>query len=278
MRLSGICDIWLHHDLPIAHPIDDSVVRSIGGRRVSIRLARGLAPLALDLPEFPPAMAVGGYLKSAIAWSNGRQMVLGPHLGDQQTVAARERFVSAVEQSKRLYDFQPETLVHDLYPDYYSTDYARSSGLPTVTIQHHHAHIVAGMLEHGWLDREVLGIAWDGTGFGTDGTIWGGEFLLCRAESFQRVGHLRPFRLPGGEAAIQEPWRIAIALVNDLADRVDHERFLEDLSSDERIDSRRLEMIQKLSRSERLSPVTTSAGRLFDAAASIILHFYLLPT
>lgn len=277
-RLSEVCDCWLHHDLSIEYSIDDSVVRSIGGRCVSIRLARGLAPLTLDIPEHSPAIAVGGYLKSAIAWSNGRQAVLSPHLGDQQTLAARQRFVSAIEQTYRFYGYQSEIIVHDLHPEYYSTDYARGSGLPTVAVQHHHAHVVAGMLEHGWLDQEVLGVAWDGTGFGTDRTICGGEFLLCRAESFERMGSLRPFRLPGGESAIHEPWRVAVALTNDLtefADRIDAEQWLDELISDPSIGSKQLTMIQKLVNSENLSPPTTSAGRLFDAAASIILghHF-----
>jgi hydrogenase maturation protein HypF len=265
-HLIGLADFWLHHDRKIVRPIDDSVVRVIAGRRVSIRLGRGLAPLTLDLPAMPPTIAVGGYLKAAAAWSNGVQAVLGPHIGDQQSVAARERFLAHLKDWLRLYRFRPAQLVHDMHPEYFSTQWAQKQPVRQIAIQHHHAHIVAGMLEHGWLDRTVLGVAWDGTGYGTDGTIWGGEFLASTASGYQRVARLRPFALPGGEAAIREPWRIALAVCAQVEGSVDLSHW-----PGWSVGSRQIEAIKRIIDRPKLAPVTSSAGRLIDAAAALIL-------
>lgn len=268
-RLAGIADAWLHHDRQIVRPIDDSVVRVIAGRRVTIRLARGLAPLALDLPMTPPMLAVGGYLKAAAAWSNGAQAVLGPHVGDQHTLSARERLLAQLGDWQRLYRFEPQRIAHDLHPEYFSTHWALRQRVPTLAVQHHHAHVVASMLEHGWLDRPVLGVAWDGTGYGTDGTIWGGEFLEATAAAFERVARLRPFRLPGGEAAIREPWRIAVAVCNQLAEP-GWLGYL-DRPSWPGLAPNNIASIRQIADRPQLSPLTSSAGRLFDAAAALIL-------
>ena len=265
-RLSGLCDLWLHHDRPIQRPVDDSVVRVIGGRVVTLRLARGLAPLPLDLPAIPPTLAVGGYLKAAVAWSNGTQCVLGPHIGDQESLASRERLLEQLGDWQQLYRFQPERLAHDLHPEYFSTQWAARQNRPCVAVQHHHAHVVAGMLEQGWLDRAVLGVAWDGTGYGADGHIWGGEFLLCTAEGFQRLGHLRPFRLPGGEAAIREPWRVAWSLASHLPEQAEKNWLRQRMGN-----ARPEASLQRILDHPRFSPWSTSAGRLFDAAAALIL-------
>lgn len=265
-NLTGICDLWLHHNRGIARPIDDSVVRVIAGRPVTIRLARGLAPLALDLPSTEPMLAAGGFQKASTAWSNGVQAVLGPHIGDQETLAARERYLAQIKDCQDLYRFQPRQLAHDMHPEYFSTAWVSQQDLPAVAVQHHHAHVIAGMLEHGWLDREVLGVAWDGTGFGTDGTIWGGEFLVATATRFGRYARLRPFRLPGGEIAIRQPWRTAVAVLVDVLDK----HSLANLScwSGRDID---VSSVQKILDCQQFSLTTTSAGRLFDAAAAIIL-------
>lgn len=268
-HLAGMCDLWVHHNRDIVRPIDDSVVRVIAGRRTTIRLARGLAPLPLELPPMQPTLALGGYLKAAVAWSNGEQAVLGPHIGDQESLAARERFVDHLRDMQQLYRFQADRIVHDLHPEYFSTRWAQQQqdrARQVVAVQHHHAHVAAAMLEHRWLDREVLGVAWDGTGYGTDDTIWGGEFLRCTAATFERVARLRPFRLPGGEAAIHEPWRIALSLCSQL-----------DPSSAAwnragiSVPSTRVEAVARILHRPQLSPVTSSAGRLFDAAAAVIL-------
>jgi hydrogenase maturation protein HypF len=266
-NLAGIADLWLHHDRPIKRPIDDSVVRVIAGRPVTIRLARGMAPLSLDLPAGEPMIAFGGHQKAAAAWCNGAQCVLGPHVGDLETLAARERFTAQQRASEELYRFAPEACVHDLHPDYYTSRLAQESGLPTIGVQHHFAHVVAGMLEQGLLDETVLGVAFDGTGLGTDGTIWGGEFILARgAASMQRVARLRPFVLPGGEAAIREPWRVAASV---LADVVGREALLNNRVAG--VDRQRVATLLPLLDRRRLNVITTSAGRLFDAAACLIL-------
>ena len=265
-HLAGICDAWIEHDREIVRPIDDSVVRVIAGRRVTIRLARGLAPLMLDLPSLAPAIAVGGFLKSAAAWSNGNQSVLGPHIGDQQSLPARQRFLDHLDDMQRLYRFRAELLIHDMHPEYFSAQWAQKQGIKTLAVQHHHAHAAAGMLEHGWLDRKVLGVTWDGTGYGTDGTIWGGEFLVCSLTSFERVCRLRPFRLPGGEAAIHEPWRTALSVCAQTDASNNRKRLFA-----RNVAAQQLESVSKLIDRPQFSPLTSSAGRLIDAAAAIIL-------
>jgi hydrogenase maturation protein HypF len=265
-QLAAVCDVWIHHDREIVRPIDDSVVRCIAKRPVTMRLARGIAPLPLDLPAMTPTIALGGFLKAAAAWSNGNQAVLGPHIGDQQSLASRERFVAHLADMQQLYRFRPELLVHDMHPEYFATQWAQQQGVPTLAVQHHHAHVAAGMLEHGWLDRTVLGVAWDGTGYGTDGTIWGGEFLVCTSSGFDRVARLRPFSLPGGEAAIREPWRIAVSICSQLNLHLDDLKWLE-----WNVNPRMVESVTQIVDRPQLSPVTSSAGRLMDAAAALIL-------
>jgi hydrogenase maturation protein HypF len=225
-----------------------------------------MAPLPVDLPPLPPTIAVGGFLKAALAWSNGNQAVLGPHIGDQDGLAARERYLAHLEDMQRLYRFRAERLIHDLHPEYFSTQWAQEQPIPKLAVQHHHAHVAAGMLEHGWLDRQVLGVAWDGTGYGTDGTIWGGEFLVAGASSLERAARLRPFRLPGGEAAIHEPWRIAVSVCAQLDEPIDRELLVQ-----WNIVPQEAASIGQIAGRSQLSPLTSSAGRLIDAAAAIIL-------
>ncbi len=265
-RLDGIADLWLHHDRPIERPIDDSVVRVVAGRPVTLRLARGLAPLPLDLPTGSPTLALGGHVKSAVALSNGVQSVLGPHIGDLVGLGSRSRFEQEIVGATRLYRTTPHRLVHDRHPDYFTTRHAEQSGQPTFGVPHHHSHVVAGMLEHGWIDQRVLGVAWDGTGFGDDGTIWGGEVLLSAAHRSRRVARLRPLPLPGGDAGIREPWRVALAVLTEaVGPRVAIARM------SERVEVRRCERLVELLGKRRFSPLTSSAGRLFDAVAAIVL-------
>lgn len=266
-QLGDVVDLWLHHDREIVHPIDDSVVRVMAGRAVTIRLARGLAPLPLALNSDRCVVALGAHQKGAMAVSNGRQAVLGPHLGDLESAGTRARFQQQFRDLMRLLGGEPELLVHDLHPDYFTTRWAREQGLPTVAVQHHHAHVVAGMLEHDWLNREVLGVAFDGTGYGSDGTIWGGEFLVATRTRFRRVAHLRPFPLPGGAAAIREPWRVAAALLHSIR-RLDSLPDIEKRGVPKGVD---LQSLVRVLGNPRLSPVTTSVGRLFDAAAFLTL-------
>jgi hydrogenase maturation protein HypF len=265
-RLSEIAEVWLHHDRPIERPIDDSVVRIMAGNQVTIRLARGLAPLPLALKCDRHILALGGQQKAAVAVANGAQAVLGPHVGDLDGLNTRERFVTHLRQFTDLYGTDPELLVHDLHPDYFTSAWSARSTRRTLAVQHHHAHVAAGMLEHGWLNREVLGVAFDGTGYGTDGTIWGGEFLRANATDFERVACLRPFSLPGGEGAIKEPWRVALSLIAQAASPRVAAAWAAQI--DRNVEA---EQLLTVINHRRFSPVTTSAGRLFDGAAALIL-------
>lgn len=263
--LKEIADLWLHHDRQIAHPLDDSVVRIIAGRPVTLRLARGMAPLPLELPSGVSAAALGGHQKVAIAISNGVQAVLGPHIGDLAGTKMRERFTEQVQQTLQLYGATAPRWIHDLHPDYFTTHFAQDQKGGRGVVQHHHAHVAAVMLEQGWLDREVLGVACDGSGYGANGTVWGGEFLLATVASYRRVGHLREFHLIGGEAAIREPWKIAVALLQQAAGPKSFTRVFT-----ERLQERATRLLPLLNRPQ-VSPRTTSAGRLFDAVAAVVL-------
>jgi hydrogenase maturation protein HypF len=256
-RLGGIADLFLMHDRGIARHADDSVVRAVRGREGVMRRARGHAPLPVRVPEeLPAALAVGAHLKNAVAIAVGRQVFVSQHIGDLDTVEARGAFERAIRDLCRLYAFEPEVVACDLHPDYASTRWARSSGLKVVAVQHHHAH-VAGCAAENDVRGEYLGVAWDGAGYGLDGTVWGGEFFQARAGGFERVAHLRPFRLPGGEAAIREGWRAAASL-------------LWEVFGPEGIPERREKAVlaRMLERNVNCA-VTTSVGRLFDAVASL---------
>lgn len=271
-RLASIADLWLHHDRPIANAVDDSVVRVIADRAVTLRMARGFSPLAL--PEWPwrrngltSVLATGGHLKNAFAFDNGEQAVLGPHIGDLDREQTRQRFVQQVEQLSRLFGTKPKLVVHDLHPGYFTTEWAKGLGLRSVAVQHHHAHVAAASWEQGWLDREILGLAWDGTGFGSDGSLWGGETLFCRGGQFERVGSCRPFRLPGGEAAIREPWRVAAVLLREAVGETEARAF-----ASRHLPASEHERFFAIAASEKFSPQCTSIGRLFDSVAAMVLR------
>jgi hydrogenase maturation protein HypF len=264
-RLGDIVDAWLDHDRPIARPCDDSVVRMIAGQAASLRLGRGLAPLPLPL-NCRPLLALGGHQKAAISLSNGVQSILGPHVGTLDSDATRARYLEQIEALCQLYDARPEMIVCDEHPDYFSTRWAAEQSLPGMRVQHHHAHVVAGMLEPGWLDRQVLGVAWDGTGYGPDGTIWGGEFLIADAVAYRRVGCLRSFVLPGGEAAVRQPWRVAVSLVYQAAGPEAASKLVFP-----GVDQGAVGKLASLLNRARIWPTTTSAGRLFDGVAALAL-------
>lgn len=264
LRLRDVADVWLHHDRAIVNPIDDSVVRVMAGRVTTLRLGRGLAPLPLEGMTPGPVLALGGHQKMAVALSNTRQTVLGPHLGELATVPCREHYHRVLASLTRLYRCDPEHVAHDLHPDFYSTLLAERDFASRIAVQHHHAHIVSGMIEAGWLDRDVLGVAFDGAGYGPDGTLWGGEILHCSVHRFERLAHLMPFRLPGGEQPVHEPWRTAVAAVV-LAAGVDAASRLHW----DGIEPKRVAMMARIAGSPQLGHLTTSAGRLFDAVAAL---------
>ncbi|HQX49544.1 MAG TPA: carbamoyltransferase HypF [Planctomycetaceae bacterium] len=274
--LNGLADAVLDNDRTIERPIDDSVVRVIGDSVVTMRAGRGIAPLRLELDTTHRILAVGGDQKVACAVSNGRQTVLGPHIGDMKSVAARERFVEQAKSLQQLYGTQADVIVHDLHPEYFTTRWAAEQPCRTIAVQHHHAHVVAGMVEHGLLDQQVLGVAFDGTGYGTDGTIWGGEFLLATTLGYQRVASLRPFVLPGGDSAVREPWRVAVSLLTDAMPELSPLDVTKLLGHTAGSPCRRLAeglVREKNSARETSSfgPLTSSMGRLFDGAAALAI-------
>jgi hydrogenase maturation protein HypF len=255
-RLKDIADVFVLHNRPIARSCDDSVARFSGGRPQILRRARGYAPLpVLTLRDLPPVLAVGGHLKNTVAIALGRQVFLSQHIGDLDAVESRQAFERAIEDLCRLYRFKPEFVACDLHPDYASTQWALASGLPMVKVQHHHAHVAACAAENG-IETNYLGVAWDGAGLGLDGTIWGGEFFVASQNGFERIAHVRQFRLPGGEAAIRDCSRSAASLIWESCAAGTSERV---------VDASIRAMLERGIN----APLSSSMGRLFDAVACL---------
>ena len=273
-RLAGIADLFLVHDRPIARPVDDSVVRRTPEGRMVLRRARGFAPSPLALPfdaaTPEPLLCVGGHLKNTVAVTAGKNVVLSPHIGDLSNPVSMDAFRRTVTLLGSLYGGRFTRVVCDAHPDYASTRFAQSLGLPVTTVQHHLAHVLACLLEHGGGPERVLGVAWDGTGHGPDGTVWGGEFIVVdrKARTAQRVASLLPFRLPGGEAAVREPRRSALGLLHEAFDR-DHAR-LAPLAQSVGFGESEIAVLLSLLDRGIQAPVTTSVGRLFDGVASLL--------
>jgi hydrogenase maturation protein HypF len=263
-RLGGLVDGLLQHDREIHVRVDDSVVRSApGGRLQMVRRARGWTPQPLRLPlaADAPLLAVGAQLKSTVCLVRGGSAVLSQHLGDLDDWPTYEAFTSAIEHLTRLSGVVPVAVAHDLHPDYRSTAWAQECGLPLVPVQHHHAHVAACLVEHA-VSSPVLGIAFDGLGLGPDGTLWGGEFLVADLGGYRRVGHLSTAPLPGGDAAVREPWRTAIGWLH---------RSLGDGAAarwGSTVDDR-WSAVLSVAASGR-APETSSVGRLFDTVAAIL--------
>lgn len=264
-RLAGIADLFLIHNRPIVRPLDDSVVRVIAGRPLISRRARGYAPLSFQLGTNRSLLAVGGHLKNTVAVSAGGRITLSQHLGDLDNTETDRTYRQAIADLKKLYHHSPDAVVCDLHPDYRSTQFARETGLPLHPVQHHYAHLLSCMAEHR-LEGPLLGIAWDGSGLGLDGTLWGGEFLKIDERSFQRAAHFRTFRLPGGERAMREPRRSALGLLYEaFGDRAFEGRIaLSAFNAEER------RILKKMLETGVNAPLTSSVGRLFDAVASLL--------
>lgn len=273
-RLGDIADVFLVHNRPIVRPIDDSVVRVIMGREMVQRRARGYAPLPIQTNNsvgeascLPLPLAVGGHLKNTIAIAVSNQVFISQHIGDLETSAAFASFKNAIASLSLLYEFKPTVIACDLHPDYLSTLFAQKLELPVIQVQHHYAHVLACMAENE-LEAPVLGVSWDGTGYGLDGTIWGGEFLYVKEDSFQRVAHLRPFKLPGGDKAVKEPRRVAIGLLYEI---FGNKVFtMKELAPVRDFSQQELQVLKTMLNKNLNSPLTSSAGRLFDAVASLI--------
>jgi hydrogenase maturation protein HypF len=271
-RLSAIADLFLIHDRPIETRTDDSVARvvSLAGRRqaMMIRRSRGYVPAALTLPGGTPVplLATGAELKHTFCLAKGPRAWVSHHIGDLQNYETLRSLQTGVEHFQALFAVTPEAIVHDLHPDYLSSKYAlERDGVRSIGVQHHHAHLAACLAEHGE-DGPALGAIFDGTGYGSDGTVWGGELLFGDLTDCERVGMLRPARLPGGERAIREPWRMACAwLVETLGE---NPPLPDSLRADVEPDT--WEQVARLAHSGFQAPVTTSMGRLFDAVAALI--------
>ncbi len=265
--IRGIADRFLVHDRPIERHVDDSVVRVQLGREMVMRRARGYAPLPVAVKRaLPPLLAVGGHLKNTVAVSRGSEVVLSQHIGDLETAKALFAFRKVIADLLSLYEVAPVAVAHDLHPDYLSTQWAKSAPYPQIAVQHHHAHLAACLAENE-LEGEVLGATWDGVAYGDDGSLWGGEFLLGDAAGYRRVATLRPFRLPGGEAAIKEPRRTALGLLHEM--KADFGLLRPSPDAPPLAEGEMALLAQMLSKGVN-SPVTTSAGRLFDAVAALL--------
>lgn len=267
-QLGFLFDGVLDHDRQIRVPVDDSVVRRVENEIVPIRRARGYAPIPVDFPGADrQVLAVGGELKNTFCLLSGERAWVSPHIGDMENLETLEAFEKMVNEFTTMYEVAPEVVAVDSHPGYLSSKWARRTlDVPIIEVQHHHAHVAAVMAEHG-LDPQspVLGVAFDGTGYGEDGTIWGGEFLVADATSFSRVGHLRPVQLPGGDAAVKNPSRVALAHLEAVCIA-----WSDDLAPvTQQSTGEQALLAQQLERSLNCVP-TTSMGRLFDAVASLI--------
>ncbi|WP_314223911.1 carbamoyltransferase HypF [Streptomyces zaehneri] len=267
-RLAPLADAWLTHDRPIHVPCDDSVVRVCDGEPLVIRRSRGYAPLPVALPlPVRPALAVGGDLKNAFCLGAGRRAWLSAHIGDMDDLATQRAFEGAVAQLESLTGVRPATLAADRHPGYRSARWAdrHAAERPVVRVQHHHAHVAAAMAEHG-LDgtRPVIGVAFDGTGHGDDGAVWGGEFLLADYDGFSRFGHLAYVPLPGGDAAVRRPYRMALAHLR--AAGIDRAG---DLACTAACPPDELRLLERQLELGLHCVPTSSMGRLFDAVSSL---------
>ena len=267
-RLSGIADFYLLHDREILIRCDDSIVSCVGEEKLTLRRSRGYAPKPVLLDkDYPDVFALGPDLKSTLGILRGREMFLSPHIGDLNTSLARDFLLENMELIKAVTRTDPDILACDMHPDYFSSRVAQESEAVTkYRVQHHHAHIVSGMAEKG-LREKVIGLAMDGTGYGEDGRVWGGEVLLADRAHYQRTGHIDCFPLPGGEQAVKNPWRTAAALLS-LAygtDWKDIAREMDILPRDVNAND-----FERILNSERMSQQTSSCGRLFDAVAVLL--------
>lgn len=275
-RLGNIADLFLVHNRPIVRPVDDSIVRVIGDRPVVLRRARGYAPLPLNSPIPSPnsptkVLALGSHLKNTIALGFDGQIFLSQHIGDLETVPAFEHFQRVISSLSSIYEFQPEAIACDAHPDYLSSQFAQKLGqqlsIPVIPVQHHYAHALSCTIDNR-IAPPALGVAWDGTGYGLDGTIWGGEFFQITQTDWERVTHFRTFSLPGGDKAVKQPCRAALGLLWEMfgedMQSMSHLKTLQAFSPHE------LAAISTMLSKHLNAPLCSSVGRLFDAIASLL--------
>ena len=263
LRLLGdVAEAFLVHDREIVARYDDSVERLWRDRELVMRRARSRAPSPIPLAdEVVPTLGTGAELHGAFCLATDRKAYLSQHIGDLVTEEAMSSFTDALERYEQVFGVEPEVVAHDLHPDFLTTRFAESLALPSVAVQHHHAHVASVMAEHR-LEGRVIGVAFDGFGLGTDGTAWGGEFLVCDAAAADRAGYLRPVALPGGDAAVRDPWRMALAHAHEAGVAEDALDLLE-APADE------IDVVLRQIRAPRAATITSSVGRLFDAVAAL---------
>lgn len=270
-KLDSIADFFLLYNRDIFNRCDDSVLKIINSDNMFFRRSRGYVPYPIILDfKLREVLALGGELKNTISFSKENYVFLSQYLGDLKSVETLSFLKKSIANLKKMFRINPEIIACDLHPDYLSTQYAEEigakKGLKVVKVQHHHAHIVSCMVENN-IKEKVIGVAYDGTGYGDDGKIWGGEFLLCDLKEYLRVGHLKYYPLPGGDKAIAEPWRMAYSYLYSI---YGPKAKTLDIDFIQRMDYDKLSIIEKMIDKNINSPLTSSCGRLFDAASSLI--------
>ncbi len=265
-RLAGIADAILTHDRAIHSRCDDSIARVMGGQAVVLRRSRGYVPRGIFLPRPQPAvLAVGAELKNTVCLTQGDRAFPSQHIGDLLNPEVGDSFAATIDHLQEILGITPQLIAHDLHPDYASTRYAEErSDLPRIAVQHHHAHLASCLAEHG-VEEEAIGVIFDGLGYGSDGRIWGGEFLIGNLAGFRRAGHFRYLPMPGGDAATREPLRMAISLLHQA-----YGRELPALPLLERFEAKELNLYLQMIEKGLNAPPASSCGRLFDAVAALV--------
>ena len=262
-KLKGIADFYLMNNRHIYIPIDDSVSRVVLGKERVLRNARGYAPKSMEIKDMAYSIALGANSNNTFAIANNENIFFSNYIGDLANYNTWQHYINSLEHMKGIYKIDPKSYFYDLHPNFYQNELLKEIKTKKIGIQHHHAHIVACMAEHS-LEEEVIGVAFDGTGYGTDGKLWGGEFFICDKERFKRLAHINYIALPGGEGAIREPWKIAISYLYDI--------FKEDYAAyvPKHLQEKKHQIITEIIKKDINSPKASSIGRLFDAVAALL--------
>jgi hydrogenase maturation protein HypF len=263
-KLNGIVDYYLDYNREIVNSSDDSVLQVIDGKDLMMRASRGITPMSMRVKstEERKILAVGAHQKNAIAIYINNQIILSPYIGDLDNIATVNSFHRTLKTFKEFYGFEPDLIVCDKHPLYETTKWAKQQNIPLVQVQHHYAHILSCMFEHD-IDEKVLGVAWDGTGYGDDGTIWGGEFFVCDREKYERVAYFEPFLLLGGDASIKDIKRIALSMILDCEEDEIYSDFFATFNSSQ------INLLKQIHKKELNAPKCSAVGRLFDMVAVI---------
>jgi len=265
-RLKGIADYFLDHDRRIETRVDDSITRVMDGKATMLRRSRGYVPRALFLSkQLPPILATGAELKSTVCLTKGDRAYLSQHIGDLKNTEVYESFCRSIGHLENILEIKPVAIAHDLHPDFYSTRYAEErAGIERIPVQHHHAHLASCLAENDH-DGDVIGIIFDGLGYGIDGNLWGGEFLVGGYRSFKRVGHFSHIPMPGGDAAVKEPFRMALSYLFRV-----YGESLPDIPLVRAIPKKEMKLFRQMIEKQLNSPLTSSCGRLFDGVAALV--------